>query len=41
MLVEELKPAMCSKCRGMLINGVVLYHDNAGPSTTASTIKKI
>jgi hypothetical protein len=25
----------------MLTNGVVLYHDNAGPSTTASSIETV
>jgi hypothetical protein len=29
MTEEWLKPTVCSKCRGMLINGVVLLHDNA------------
>jgi hypothetical protein len=28
MLEEELKPTICSKRRGVLINGVVLHHDN-------------
>jgi len=29
VLEEELKPAVRSKPRGMLTNGVVLHHDNA------------
>jgi hypothetical protein len=40
MLVEELKPAMCSKCRGMLTNVVILHHDNALTHTTAATLKR-
>jgi len=29
MLEEEVKPAIHSKCRGMLTNSVVLHYDNA------------
>jgi hypothetical protein len=29
MLVEELKPVICSKHKGLLTNGVVLHHDSA------------
>jgi hypothetical protein len=29
LLVEEFKPAVFSKCRGMLSNGIVLHRDNA------------
>jgi hypothetical protein len=41
MLEVELKPAIRSKCRGMLSNGVVLKHDNAQPHTAAATVEMI
>jgi hypothetical protein len=41
MLVEELKPAIHSKHRRMLINEVVLCHDNAEPHMAAVAIEVI
>jgi histone-lysine N-methyltransferase SETMAR len=41
VLGEELKPTIHSKHRGMLTNGAVLHHDNAGPHTTAAAIGTI
>ena len=44
MFTEKLKPAIRSKCRGLLLKGVVLLHDNARPYTaahTAETLRKL
>jgi len=41
MLEEEFKPAILSKRRGMLTNGVVLHHDNARTHTAAATVETI
>jgi hypothetical protein len=41
ILEEEFISAICSKCKGMLINGVVLHHDNARCHTAAATVKTI
>jgi len=37
VLEEELQPAICSKHRGMLTNGIVLQRDYAWPRTVAVT----
>jgi histone-lysine N-methyltransferase SETMAR len=37
MLVNEMKPAIRSKCRGLLSKRVLLLHDNARPHTAAHT----
>jgi len=41
MLEEKLKPAIRSKHRGMLTDGVVLHRDNARPHTAAATVETI
>lgn len=44
MLTDRLKPAIRSKRRGLLSEGVVLLHDNARPHTavhTAETLQKL
>ena len=44
MLTDRLKPAILSKCRGLLPKGVLLLHDNAHPHTaahTAETLQKL
>jgi len=38
MLVSELKPAIRSKCRGLLSKRVLLLHDNTHPHTAAHTV---
>jgi len=38
MLVNELKPTIQSKCRGLLPKRVLLLHDNARPHTAAHTV---
>jgi hypothetical protein len=38
MLVNELKPAIRSKRRGLLSKRVLLLHDNAHPHTAAHTV---
>jgi len=38
MLVNELKPAIRSKHRGLLSKRVLLLHDNARPHTAAHTV---
>jgi hypothetical protein len=38
MLVNELKPTIQSKCRGLLSKRVLLLHDNARPHTAAHTV---
>jgi len=38
MLVNELKPAIRSKRRGLLSKRVLLLHDNARPHTAAHTV---
>jgi hypothetical protein len=40
MLEEELKPTICSKRRGVLINGVVLHHDNTWPHVAVAIVEK-
>jgi histone-lysine N-methyltransferase SETMAR len=40
MLQGGLKPAICSKRRGRLSEGVLLLHDNARPHTVAHTLWK-
>jgi hypothetical protein len=39
LMLEELKPAICSKCKGMLTNEVVLCRDNAQPHVATVTLK--
>ena len=42
LLQNHLKPAIRSKCRGLLMTGVLLQHDNVQPHTahaTAATIE--
>jgi hypothetical protein len=41
MLEEELKPAIHNKHKGMLTNGIVLYHDNAQSHMAAATVETI
>jgi hypothetical protein len=41
MLRNELKPAICTKRRGRLSQGVVLLHDNVHPHTEAHTINTL
>ena len=44
MFTDRLKPAIRSKCRGLLSKGDVLLNDNAGPHTaahTAETLQKL
>jgi transposase len=41
MLVNELKPAIRSKRRGLISKRVVLLHDNARPHTAAHTVVKL
>jgi len=41
MLVNELKPAIRSKCRGLLSKRVLLLHDNARPHTAAHTVNTL
>lgn len=41
MLVDRLKPAIRSKRRGRLSEGVVLLHDNARPHTAALTVETL
>ena len=41
MLVNELKPAIRSKHRGILSKRVLLCHDNARPNTAAHTADKL
>jgi len=41
MLRNELRPAIRTKRRGRLSQGVVLLHDNARPHTTAHTINTL
>jgi [histone H3]-lysine36 N-dimethyltransferase SETMAR len=41
MLIDELKPAIRSKRRGVLSKGVLLLHDNARPHTAAHTVETI
>ena len=41
MLIDKLKPAIRSKRRGLLSNGVVLLHDNARPHTAAHTVETL
>ena len=38
MLIEELKPKLQIKCRGLLSKGVVILHDNAHLHTSAHTV---
>jgi hypothetical protein len=39
MLQRGLKPAICSKRRGILSEGVLLLHDNACPNTAACILE--
>jgi hypothetical protein len=41
MLQEGLKPAIRSKRRGRLSEGVLLLHDNARPHTAACTLETL
>jgi histone-lysine N-methyltransferase SETMAR len=41
MLVNELKPTIRSKRRGLLSKRVLLHHDNARPHTAARTVDKL
>jgi histone-lysine N-methyltransferase SETMAR len=41
MFEEEMQPAIHSRRREMLTNGVVLHHDNARPHKTAATAETI
>jgi hypothetical protein len=41
MLTNELRPAICTKRRGGLSQGVVLLHDNSRPHTAAHTISTL
>jgi transposase len=41
MLVNELKPAIRSKRRGLLSKRVLLLHDNTRPHTAAHTVDKL
>jgi hypothetical protein len=41
MLVNEMKPAIRSKRRGLLSKRVLLLHDNARPHTAAHTVDKL
>jgi len=38
MLVNEMKPTIRSKCRGLLSKRVLLLHDNARPQMAAHTV---
>ena len=38
MLVNELKPTIWLKCRGLLSERVLLLHDNASPHTAVHTV---
>jgi histone-lysine N-methyltransferase SETMAR len=40
-LTDKLKPATCSKQRGLLSKTMLLHHDNARPHATAATIETI
>ena len=41
LLVNHLKPEVCSKCCGQLTTGILLLHDNARPHTAHETVAKI
>jgi histone-lysine N-methyltransferase SETMAR len=41
LLQNHLKPAIRSKCHGLLSSGVLLQHDNMHPHTACATAKKI
>jgi histone-lysine N-methyltransferase SETMAR len=41
LLVNHLKPAVCSKCCWLLTTGILLLHDNARPHTAHETAAKI
>jgi histone-lysine N-methyltransferase SETMAR len=41
MLVNELKPTMRSKCRGLLSKRALLLHDNARHHTAAHTVDRL
>jgi hypothetical protein len=41
MLTDWLKPAIRSKCRGLLLKDVVLLHDNAHSHTAAHTAETL
>jgi hypothetical protein len=38
MLVEELKPTVCNKCRALLTNRVVLHRDDVQPRMAAAAV---
>jgi histone-lysine N-methyltransferase SETMAR len=38
---DELKPAIRTKCRGLMSKGVALLHDNARPHTAAHTVETL
>jgi histone-lysine N-methyltransferase SETMAR len=41
MLRDKLKPAIRTKCWGLLSKGVALLHDNARPHTAAHTVETL
>ena len=41
MLIDRLKHEIRSKCRGQLLKGIVLLHDNAHPYTAAHTVETL
>jgi hypothetical protein len=41
MLINELRPAICTKRRGRLSHGVDLLHDNARPHTAAHAVNTL
>ena len=41
MLSTELRPAIRTKCRGLLSSGVLFLHDNARPHTAIHTLQTI
>ena len=41
MLSTELKPAIQTKCRGLLSSGVLLLHENARPHTAIHTLQTL